>query len=144
MFNLSDCTFNNIKYINIMLHSNINYLWMGKKKKSVCLYRTDIWRIIVFEFFFLETDQVGWTQEPHRLGWQKQYEHINELKALTRQKKAIYFFFSSSIKCTHAFTCVIPSWKCIFLFCNRKETEDRVCNNKKFYSIVADELFYHT
>lgn len=115
----------------MMLHSNINYLWMGKKKKkqSVRLYRIDIWRIIVFEFFFLETDQVGWTQEPRRLGWQKQYEHMNELKALTRQKKKLFISFSLLVSNAHMHNFFIR--KCMFLFCNRKETENRVCNDKK-------------
>lgn len=76
----------------------IIYEWA---KKLSTFTPHDIWGIIVFEFFFLETDQVGWTQEPRRLGWQKQYERTNGLKA---RDKTLYFSFSSktSVKCTHA------------------------------------------
>lgn len=66
-----------------------------EKKKFVyaSIYRIDIWRIIVFEFFFLETDQVGWTQEPRQLGWQKQYEHIIRAKSSHKAKKKKSYLF---------------------------------------------------
>lgn len=124
----------------MMLHSNINYLWMGKKTKICTLIPHRYLKDYRF-WILLFRNGPGWlnTRAPS-IRMTKAIRAYKRAKSSHKAKKS-YFFFSSNILNAHMRNSLIR--KCIFLFCNRKETENRViCNTKNSILSLASSMNY--
>lgn len=128
-----------------MLHSNINYLWMGKKKKNLytLLYTAQIYLKDYRFWILLFRNGPGWlnARAPSIRMTKAIRAYIIRAKSSHKAKKKKKLFISFSLLVLNAHMRNSLVRKCIFLFCNGKETEDRVC--KKFYSIsLASSMNY--